>query len=549
MNFRHLAWVLVLCALAACNNEKPRKLIDERAEEASAAVRKARENPAEIRSYNPLRVTDKIWAGSVSMRMRHGLPVPQKYEGPHGITIVSAENMTLGEIAATVGAQTGIPVRLATGLSGTVSNSASASLKAVAASASSGMPLSYEGSLSGLLDLVASNYGVSWTYDGGAINVTRYETRVFVVEALPGTQSIKDGMKEDESSGSSSSSSGSAGGSYSASSNSSLQQSSSMSAELKVWDEINQTIKAMIEGQGNVVVSPSSGTVTVTTTPENMLTVAKYIQEENKRLSQQVAVNVEIYAVSMQEGTDFAMSFNTALRRLSDLGGNISSASGPSVSGTSGFSSGGQTYPGSTVTNGASLGIAILNPNHTGQITSLFSALTTIGNTSRVAQFPMITLNNRPASRRVGQDQTYIATTSSTSSLSSSSDSVTPGTIREGFSIQVTPRILEDGRILLQYSFSLMDLIKYRTATTASQTIELPETASRVFVQQALLKSGSTLIVGGYDDEQASLSSQGVGSAFNYLLGGGSANSTAHMMLFIAITPQVLDVPRGDHLQ
>lgn len=551
MKFRYVAWGLVLCALAACNNEKPRKLIDQRVGEANEYMKEARDNPGPKKSYNPLRVSDKVWAGGVSLRMSHGLPLPGRFEGQHGIAIISAENMSLHEIAAAVGAQTGIPVRLTGGLSGRTSSASLTAAKDASATIEDGMPVSYEGSLSGLLDLVSSSFGVNWRYDGASVNVSRYETRVFVIEALPGKQTVKDGVKEDEntSSGSSNTMTG-GGGSYTASNTSSLKQSSSMDVEIKVWEELEKTVTAMINNQGSVVISPSSGTITVMTTPENMATIAHYIEEENKRLSQQVAINVEIYTVSLAEGTDFSVSFNTALKRLSDLGGNISSATAPSVGSAAGITGGGFTVPGNLVTNGAGLGVAILNPKHDGAVNMLFSALSSIGNATRVAQFPMTTLNNRPVTRRIGRDRTYIAEVSSSSSLSSSTNSITPGTIREGFSVQLTPRVLDDGRIMLQYSFSLTDIVQMRTASLAeTQSIELPETSSRVFVQQAMLKSGSTLLIGGFDDEQTSLNTQGVGNPFNYLLGGGSSNSVDRTMLFIGITPQVLDVPRGDQDQ
>jgi type IVB pilus formation R64 PilN family outer membrane protein len=159
----------------------------------------------------------------------------------------------------------------------------------------------------------------------------------------------------------------------------------------------------------------------------------------------------------------------------------------------------------------------------------------------------MTTLNNRPVSRRIGTDQTYVASISNSTSTNFSNNSVTPGTIREGFSIQLTPRVLDDGRIMMQYSLSLIDIINLTNFSVGTgQSIQLPETSSRVFVQQAMLKSGSTLILGGYGDEQATQGSQGVGDAFNYFLGGGSTNAKKRTMLFIAITPQCLDVPRSE---
>ena len=38
----------------------------------------------------------------------------------------------------------------------------------------------------------------------------------------------------------------------------------------------------------------------------------------------------------------------------------------------------------------------------------------------------------------------------------------------------------------------------------------------------------------------------GVGDPFNWLLGGGTSNQTGRTMVFIAITPQVLDPPQAE---
>jgi type II secretory pathway component GspD/PulD (secretin) len=130
------------------------------------------------------------------------------------------------------------------------------------------------------------------------------------------------------------------------------------------------------------------------------------------------------------------------------------------------------------------------------------------------------------------------------------STSVTPATIHEGFSLQLTPRLLDDGRILLQYSLSLIGLTRITSFTsggTDGTTVELPETTNRVFVQQSLLRSGSTLVIGGVDQEDASQGAQGVGNPFNFLLGGGTSSNIAHTMIFMAITPQVMDVPSAEN--
>lgn len=529
MFFRRLALLLVVVALVGCNNEKNRNLIDRRTDQAEMMGEQARE-PGPRKSYDPLVVSDKVWSGNKSIRLQRGVPLPGKYETARGVALISSEPMSLSTIAGAITSQTGIPVRFASNMEDGASSPGPSDADA---GVSNGMSLAYEGPLSGLLDMITGNYGLNWKYDGVTIRVSRYETRVFVIEALPGTQAIKDGMKDDSSSGSGGSSSTSnGGGSYSVGSTSSLQQSSEMSVEFKVWDELNQSLTNILGGVGTVVLSPSSGTATVTTTPELMAVVAKFLEEENRRLSKQIAINVEIYAVSLEDNMDFDVAFATALK-------NLSSAFGANISGATG------TISTETLPQAGQLSMAILNPERTGQIGYLFSALSTVGDATRVTQFPMTTLNNRTVSRRVGRDRTYVAEVenSDSTSTSFSSSKITAGTIREGFSLQLTPRVLEDGRVLMQYSFSLVDIVNLKDFDTGIGVVQLPETASRVFVQQAMLNSGATLLIGGYDDEQLAQSSAGVGNPYNYFFGGGSTNSKTRTMLFIAISPQVVDVP------
>ncbi len=525
MKFRGVALVLVVVALAGCNNEKVRNLINERADQATVGLLEAK-NPAPAKSYNPLTVSDTIWAGGASLRMRRGVPLPVRFDGARGVAFVTSEPLPLADICNAIGAQTGIPVRMAPGTSGPLGASGG------------GMSIAYEGPLSGLLDHIASYHGINWRYDGASINFSRFDTRIFIVESLPGTQTIKDGVKEDSDSG------GGGGGGVS-SGTSSLSQSSEMSVELKAWDELKETVTSILGGIGTAVIAPSSGTIAVTTTPDLMKTVAKFIEQENKRSARQIAINVEVYKVELAQGNDFAFSFNQFLTKWSNFSAPYLGPTGfPLVSGSP-LSSGG-AQPGE-------LNMAIL-PSHGGGIQAVFQALSSLGDTTRVAQFPMTTLNNRPVTRRVGRDRAYVAsvqnTTASGTVSGQVSSTITPATVREGFSLQLTPRLLDDGRILLQYSLSLTDIVTVREFGDIANAngVQLPETASRVFVQQSMLKSGSTLVLAGVDDEQTAQNATGVGSPFNFLLGGGSSNVTTRSMLFISITPQVLDVPRGENI-
>ena len=81
---RNAGFVAILAmavTLAGCDIEKTRNLIDDRANtgEAQENLLEAREAQPNAKQYNPLIVTDKVWAGnSPATRMHRGMPLPDK---------------------------------------------------------------------------------------------------------------------------------------------------------------------------------------------------------------------------------------------------------------------------------------------------------------------------------------------------------------------------------------------------------------------------------------------------------------------------------------
>lgn len=534
-----LAGVLCL-GLAGCERaEILGKAADKIAGEAKQALDTATnpKAPSTV-NYNPLTVSSKVWSGSSALRLHRGVPLPSRYEDARGITLVSSDSMSLEDITSAVSTQTGIPVRLTSlTMGGRRAGPSPSGAAAGGASDSStpDMPVSYEGPLSGLLDRLSAHFGVSWRFDGSAISISRYETRVFVVEALPGFLEVNEGMQDDAGS------SGESGGSSSV--QSTLTQNSKTTMELRYWDELSAVLNAIIGGQGNAIISPAMGTVTITTTPDIMSMVSDYVSKENKRLSRQIAINVQIYSVDLGQSEDFNVAFTGFLKNLSSFAGMSYTAPNAMTPINSALSSTGAL---------GSFSIAIINQpdDPTVHAGNVFNALSTIGKASQVAQFPMTTLNNHPVSRRVGTDRSYISSVDAvTSTGTSTTTTYTPvvSTIHDGFSLQMTPRLLDDGRILLQYSLSLVG-IDSMGATTFNQgdgsvvPLSLPTIDNRIFVQRSLLRSGQTLIIGGVDQRKIEQNKQGVGTPSNFLLGGGVSAQDNHSMMFIAITPQVMDV-------
>ena len=70
----------------------------------------------------------------------------------------------------------------------------------------------------------------------------------------------------------------------------------------------------------------------------------------------------------------------------------------------------------SAFSGGGVMNLAIVDPNNRGlaTYTDLFTALSAIGDTTKVAKFPMVTLNNIPVVRRIGRQVGYVANSSTT---------------------------------------------------------------------------------------------------------------------------------------
>ena len=220
----------------------------------------------------------------------------------------------------------------------------------------------------------------------------------------------------------------------------------------------------------------------------------------------------------------------------------------------------GITGPASVIaTDGAatagSLAVSFLS-NHWNS-SAVAKALSTLGHTVEVTRAPIVTLNNRAASRKIAVDQVYIASQSATAATATSSatQSITPGTASTGITLQVLPRLTNDDQILVQYSIIISALDGAIQQTCANQgssasaggssCIGTPKTSNKVFVQQALLQNGSTLVLAGFDDESNNDSLEGIGSPYNWLMGGTDAKKD-HEHLVITMTPREITPNRGE---
>lgn len=509
-----LALALVAVALTGCtaiNNASYNA--DRAAETATRVYRESIPSPADKPRTPRVTVSQGVWLGNQSVALADEYRLPPVFREP---TTFKRQVSGLPELSERVTQMTGVPVRAE---------------RDVLALNVAGQPTTfdYHGPLTGFLDTVASRYGASWRFRDGAVELFLYETRVFSVRSVPG-DSTNDAIVAVSSgaSGSTGSSGSSSTGSGSATSNVNNSQNTQMTSKQSVWKSIEDTVKAMLSDKGRAVVSQPTGTVTVTDTPTVLGRVGTFIDKQNRFLSRQVSFQVNIYSVALREGDEYGLDWKLAYM---------------SINGNAGFNMANVTpFQGTGPTN---LLTSILN-TATGRLAQfagtelLVKALSEQGKVTRLTSATLTTLNNKPVPLHVGRDTAYLAKVSTTTTADvGATQSLEPGTVNSGYSMNLLPYLAEDGMVYLQFSLDIRDLLQISEVSSGGNRIQTPEVARRSFLQQVVLRSGETLVLSGFEQSNNTVVNRGAFTPQNILLGGVQNGSGQREVLVVTVSPVV----------
>lgn len=519
----------VIGLVAACSISTDLDATLEREVENTVRLKEEAKMPLPPVTTDVIRVKDDIWLGDTSEVEYEGDPVPTYLETADGITLISNRPITLYEIGDMINKITSLSVRYDQELEQDVQklgDSNEPSLESIGAqwTDSTKMLVSYKGPLSGLLDEVSNRFGIWWKYEKKQIYFYRHITRTFVLYTLPTKPSLSVNV----------------GGSSTEGSSGSSSVSLTNTANIDLWGNIEASIKSMISKSAVMTTDQSNGTITLTGTPTDIRKVAKFVNEQNIRLSRQVAISVKVLQVNLTDSDKYALNLNAVF-------------SGNNHITNLGFASPGAGLGADIAEN---LSMTIVSGRWTLQ--SAIQALSEQGTTNLITSGTVTTLNNKPAPIQVVKTQNYISEITKTNSGSSGDYydlSTETEEIETGFTLDVLPRILEHGRLMLMFNLTLSDLIELQRVdlggsgadedgnSNSGQYIQNPIIETRGFTQEVALKSGETLILTGYERVENTANKTGVGSPENSLLGGSATAGKNRSILVIMLTPVVMDSP------
>ena len=449
---------------------------------------------------------------------------------------------SLNDVAERISLQTGIPVNVSPDAVNAIGKSAStASVPGTATlnnqpaqpGISSGpatpgvVPISFEGTVGEFLGIISARYNIGWEYRNGRIELFRYVTRTFVLDAIPGDITSK--ARINNHSGTSGATSGSSGTTESG------LETQINTEGLSIWKGIEDSIKPMLAEGSKAIVSPALGSVTVTATPREVAEVKRFVDEQNVQLSKAVVVNVEILAVTLNKGDNYGINWGVVYSNLAkNFGWNFTSAFTP-ANGTSNLtlnilsSAGASTGADIKAWQGSS---------------AIMSALSSQGDVSIVTSGHAVTLNNQPSPLQNGKQTFYLASSATTQAANAgTTTTLTPGIATTGFSMNVLPHITGPNRMLLQYAGDISDLTNLVTVTSNGSSIQTPEIQTRNFLHRVPLKSGDTIILSGFEQRTNSSNTQGMGSPNATLLGGGLSGTKARTIFVILLHAVIAEPP------
>ncbi len=482
-------------------------------------------------STDTVRIQNDIWLGNESVKIMEGEALPAWLEQDDGITLAIAKEASLTETAQQISDLTGIPVRLD-----------DLNLEATddkAKAKDDGVSVRYSGKLSGLLNYLANRHNVYWHYKDKMISFFKNETRVFTIYALPTETTLSTSLT------------GATMGENAGGGNAS--SSLSTSANLSLWESIEEGVKQVVGENGQLSFSRVAGTISITASPYMISKVAKYVATWNEKLSRQVAITVRILQVTLKNedsyGLDLAAAFNTTKLSLSTIS------------------------PFTATTEAGSLLMSIVDEKSKFRdSSSIIKALSTQGKTRQLTSSSVTTMNNKVAPVQITTSENYLkeinVTTSGSGEDRSTETDMETDTLTYGFTMDILPRILDHGRLIIMFSITMTDLLDMQTVSSASNsgsedgenddtnndtndtegdsetsTVMLPKMSMRGFMQEVAMRSGSTLVLTGFEQLNDQTRSSGVGKAKMGLLGGEAYNKNDRTVLVILLTPEVLQSP------
>lgn len=379
--------------------------------------------------------------------------------------------------------------------------------------------LDYKGSVAGLLDIVANKSGLFWRFEQGEIVLRRNETKSYLVDVTPGKMSFNSVIKSDLSSIGS-------GEDAALGSSDSIHSVTTEINPKSNWEAMAEAVGSMLSAGGKIAIAEQVGTLTVTDTPQVQRRVNEYIKRINAISSKQIAIKTEVFELMSDENGNFDTSILGAFDWKGDL--NISMDSSSKISFGVGSDRSGNSEMQNKWSADSSASVDLLRQNR---------------NISLVTSSTMYAMNGQPTPFQQLDEVGYLAEIEVTPGEDGQQPqtSLKPGRTSQGFSMMMMPRIMSDGRVMMNFAVDtsrINAIDSYGTPDGAQ--IQLPNRSMSKYQQMVTVSSGKPLMIAGLERTEHSAEINSKLGRASWMLGGSQSGGKRKVMTMIIITPFIM---------
>ncbi|EHX8394533.1 PilN family type IVB pilus formation outer membrane protein [Salmonella enterica subsp. enterica serovar Idikan] len=387
--------------------------------------------------------------------------------------------------------------------------------------------LKYQGDIRGLLDMAASGLGLSWRSDSSGVYFYQQDTRTFQLVIL--NTKVNSSASINSGSGNQLGSGGGTSGGTTGDISSNQKTDYGMNSDL--YDDIKKTVEQMVTPKsGRFWLSSATGTLSVTDTPDVLNRIGRYIEYQNKVLSRQVQLNIQIVSVNQTRNEQMGLDWGLVYKSLQNVGASLTGSMANASS------------------SAASAGISILdtasgNAAKFSGSSLLIHALSEQGNVSMALNQTDPTANLTPVAYQLSKSTGMLTSSSSTATANVGvTSTMTTTNVTTGLFMTMLPFIQENGDVQLQFAFSYTSPpdIKSFVSLDGNTRNDTADTSTEGLARKVNLRSGQTLVLTGSEQQNVSADKQGTFTPGNFILGGGQTGSRGRTTLVIMITPVLL---------
>lgn len=378
---------------------------------------------------------------------------------------------------------------------------------------------SYHGSFKKILNQIVTKSGLFWEYKDGSVKVFSVETKVYSLDAPISDFNVKSSIASTTDTNTDGSDSATDG-------TTSVNMDTTTKAD-SAWNSAVATIKNMLSPEGKLDTNPVEGYVTVTDNPQRQREIRDYIRKINDKTNKKIAIRVDVYSVNTDNSSEHGLDINAI---TSALGGSVSLTSSTAAQATADAAS-------ITFSDG-------------GDHSVVLKALNQIGKTSQTTGTTVYTISGQPAPIQNSIQQNYLRSISTTTTTDAgTTTSMEPGTFTTGYNMTVTPRIASNNEILISLNLQISSLVNMATFSStpssdgdssSGQQIQLPTIHTKSFFENMILKSGQTILIAGFQDDNASTSTSSLGNPDQWALGGSKATEHSKTTTVVVVTPYII---------